>query len=121
VERPGGVSIGKRKAYFRMFITTRRLSKQGASLAGATVAPGLSGFAVPMRHRWDRGAAARPVKLKSHKQLVGLMASRKGSVAARRKRRAQWEGTMFCTLICTVAFITGTFTSVLVSDISRRS
>jgi hypothetical protein len=35
--------------------------------------------------------------------------------------RAQWEVTMLCTLICTVAFITGTFTGVLVADIRRRS
>jgi hypothetical protein len=28
---------------------------------------------------------------------------------------------MLCTLICTLAFITGTFTGVLVADIRRRS
>ena len=34
---------------------------------------------------------------------------------------AQWEGTMLCALICTVAFITGTFTGVLLTDIRKRS
>jgi len=33
----------------------------------------------------------------------------------------QWEGNMICTLFCTVAFIAGTFTGVLLADIRRRS
>jgi hypothetical protein len=31
------------------------------------------------------------------------------------------EGNMFCTLLCTVALLTGTYTGVLVADIRKRS